>query len=101
LKVTLLEHGVRRSLNGVVMSIVGHCHTIKTEFGRKHKINVKNSNISNGDNVHVLFDFTEDKIANIWGKDVAFPNDDAVQGKEKIEPPCIEDEVWSFSETVD
>lgn len=78
------------------MSIVGHNHTIKTEYGKEYKINIKNSNISNGDSVHVLFDFTEDKIASVWTKEVAFPNDDAVQGKDKIELPCMEDDDEEF-----
>ena len=91
-----LGNGVRRSLNGVVMSIIGRSHTIKTEFGSTYKINVKNSSISNGDNVHVLFDFTENKIASLWGKGVAFPNDCAIQGKEMIELPCMEDEDEEF-----
>ena len=87
---------MRHSLNGVVMSIIGHCHTVKIEFGNEYKINIKNSTISNGDAVHVLFDFTENKIANIWGKEVTFPNDDAIQGKNKPNMPCMEDDNEEF-----
>lgn len=84
--------GLRRSLSGVVMSVKGRCHVIKTEFGKEYTTNIKNSSLSTGDDVHISFDYTADEILTLQGKEVAFTDDNAVHVPESKAPPFINDE---------
>jgi len=84
---------LRRSLSGVVMSIKGHSHIVKTEFGKEYTVDIKHSSLTAGDDVHISFDFTEGRIIALHGKEVAFTDDDAIHDPEcSNKTPFLEDE---------
>jgi len=84
---------MRQTLKGVVSAVKGRHLTIKMEYGMKRVITVsKQCFLECGDEVHVQFDYTADKIAALTCVGEHLPDPKAKPGKKLLSvTPHLED----------